>query len=99
MSDSLIIKPRISEQTYALSSSNVFVFDVPVSANKQQVKAAIQTQYDVTVLKLTTSVLKGKAKASNRKGQRAIIGRRKDTKKAFATLKEGDRISVFEELE
>ncbi len=95
----LVISPRVSEQTYQMSAKGVYVFNAPADANKQEIKEAIQTQYDVTVEKINTSVLKGKKKPSNRKGQRPVYGNRKDIKKAYATLKSGDKISVFEEIE
>ena len=95
----LVITPRISEQTYQMSSDGVYVFNVPTTANKQEIKDAIQTQYDVTVEKINTSVLKGKKKPSNRRARRPVYGSRKDIKKAYVTLKSGDKISVFEEIE
>lgn len=97
--NTLIVTPRISEQTYSLSSTGVYVFNVPVIANKQEIREAVQAQYDVTVTKINTSVLKGKKKASNKKRQRPIYSNRKDLKKAYVTLKEGDKISVFEDIE
>ncbi len=96
---SMIVTPRVSEQTYALSTRNVFVFNVPTNANKAEITQAIEAQYEVTVLALRTSVLKGKLKASNKRARQATYGRRSDVKKAFATLKDGDKISVFEEIE
>ncbi len=95
----LIISPRISEQTYQLSSNGIYVFNVGTEANKLQIRQAVQSQYDVTVEKINTTVLKGKNKPSNRRGKRAIYGARKDIKKAYVTLKKGDKISVFEEIE
>lgn len=95
----LIVTPRVSEQTYQLSSTGVYVFNAPKSANKLEIKNAIQSQYDVTVVKINVSVLKGKLKPSNKRGLRAVYGSRADIKKVYATLKKGDKISVFEEIE
>ncbi len=96
------IIPRISEKAYQLSSNEaapVVVFDVPASANKHQIKKAVETQFNVTVLNIKTLVTKGKA-VNRVKSRRArpITVMRKDTKKAYVTLKQGDRIPVFEEV-
>jgi large subunit ribosomal protein L23 len=93
------ITPRISEQTYAQASKNVFVFNTPITANRSEIKAAIEKQFDVTVVKVNTTIVKGKLKASNRRNQRAVYGARSDVKKAYVTLKEGDKIGIFEEIE
>ncbi len=95
----LLLAPRISEQTYQMSSTGVYVFNVPTSANKLEIRKAVEAQYDVTVEKINVSVLKGKMKPSNRRGSRPVYGARKDVKKAYVTLKSGDKISVFEEIE
>ena len=95
----MVLTPRISEQTYQMSSDGVYVFNVPISSNKTEIKAAVAAQYDVTVEKVNVSVLKGKMKPSNRRGRRPEYGARKDVKKAYVTLKKGDKISVFEEVE
>ncbi len=95
----LVIQPRISEQTLQQSANNVYVFNVDTSANKQEIRAEVEKQFDVTVTGINTTVVKGKKKPSNRRGQRAVYGNRKDIKKAYVTLKEGDTISVFEDLQ
>ena len=95
----LIISPRVSEQTYQMSSDGVYVFNAPKTANKLEIKNAIEAQYDVTVEKINVSVQKGKKKPSNRRAKRPVYGARKDVKKAYAKLKKGDKISVFEEIE
>jgi len=95
----LIVTPRISEQTYQMSSDGVYVFNAPKEANRLEIKEAVETQYDVEVVKINTMILKGKKKPSNRKGKRPVYGNRKDIKKAYITLKDGDKIGVFEEIE
>lgn len=90
--------PRATEKAYAQSKNNVYVFDTPVSANKQQIIAAIQTQFKVKVVGIKTLVQKGKAIRIS-KGKRSQPGTvlRKDSKKAYVTLAEGDSIKVFNE--
>lgn len=97
--NTLVITPRISEQTYQQSADGVYVFNVPINANKLEIKSAVQAQYEVTVESVNVSVIKGKKKPSNRRGRRPEYGARKDVKKAYVKLKSGDKISIFEELE
>jgi large subunit ribosomal protein L23 len=98
MSQILLI-PKVSEKSFKLAGANVYMFNVPIDANKIQIKAAVESEYKVTVLKVNVSVAKGKAKKSFRKGQQPVDGVRKDTKRAYVTLKDGDKIPFFEEVE
>ena len=94
----MLLTPRISEKSYKLSAENIYVFDVPMDANKAQVIAAVEAEYpDVKVGDARMVVVKGKAKAVNRgKRARPTVTNRKDTKKAYVTVKEGS-IEVFKE--
>lgn len=93
-----IVTPRVSEKAYAQSQNRTYVFDVPLSLNKQQIAAAVAEQFSVTVTGVKTLVQNGKAVRFNR-GKRRNPGTtmRSDTKKAYVTLAEGDSIKVFEE--
>jgi large subunit ribosomal protein L23 len=93
----LVITPRISEQTYAMSETGTYVFEVPTKATKQMIKAGIENQFGVTVTGVNTTVLKGKSMPSARKRQQAIYGNRKSIKKAYVNLAKGDKIKIFEE--
>jgi large subunit ribosomal protein L23 len=94
---SLILKPRMSEKAYAVSTaSNVYVFEVPTTANKQTIAAAVTAQFDVTVTNIRTIVQNGKAITSRSKRTRGITVTRKDIKKAYVTLKQGDHIAIFD---
>ncbi len=100
MSKTTVLRPRMSEKTYGLSqTNNVFVFDVPMSINKVQVKEAVETQFEVSVENVRVLIVKGKRKASVRKRTRGVMGKRADIKKAYVTLKEGDSIPVFAAIE
>lgn len=100
MSKATVLRPRMSEKTYGLSQvNNVFVFDVPMTINKVQVKEAVEAQFEVTVENVRTVVVKGKRKASVRKRTRGVMGKRADYKKAYVSLKEGDSIPVFAAIE
>jgi large subunit ribosomal protein L23 len=96
MDKALILKPRMSEKTFGLSESgNTYTFEVPGDANKHSVARAVTAQYEVTVLGVNIVNVKGKPKRTVRKGGRAISGNRSDIKKAYVTLKAGDKLPIF----
>jgi large subunit ribosomal protein L23 len=96
----MTLKPRVSEKTYALSlARNVYVVDVPGNANKDTVAKAVTAQFGVTVETVNIIVVKGKSKRTVRKGGRPTMGKRSDVKKAYVTLKEGDKLPFFAEPE
>ena len=84
----LIKSPIITEQT-ALLGENLkqVVFKVDLSANKREIKQAVEKLFNVEVLKVTTSVVKGKTKR-NRFG----MYRKSNYKKAFVSISEGSEI-------
>ena len=88
----IIRVPRITEKGARLKEqSNVLTFEVRNDANKVQVRKAIEVIFKVKVLDVTTVNVAGKKK---RMGTR--LGRRSDWKKAFVTLKPGEKIDIFE---
>ena len=84
----LIKSPIITEQT-ALLGENLkqIVFKVDLSANKREIKQAVEKLFNVEVLKVTTSVVKGKTKR-NRFG----AYKKSNYKKAFVSISEGSEI-------
>jgi large subunit ribosomal protein L23 len=91
------LKPRLTEKAYAKSKDlNTYVFDVPAIANKQGVATAVQAQYDVKVTDVKIAVIKGKNKRTfvSRRGK-FVKGTRSDIKKAYVTLKDGDKLPIF----
>lgn len=96
----ITIIPRLSEKAYATAQENVYVFNVPLTVNKQQIADAVSEEYNVKVTKVKTLVSKGKA-VNYARGKRSQPGKthRKDTKKAYVTLAEGDSIDIFTEEE
>jgi large subunit ribosomal protein L23 len=94
----LIVVPRVSEKTYAQSLSSTYVFNVSTVANKQQIADAVAEQFNVTVTDVRTVVQKGKKIRGVRKGK-TVQGVRKNIKKAYVSLKEGDKIPVFDAME
>ena len=97
----ILVTPRVSEKSYWLvSGQNTYVFDVPTNANKNDIKAAVEAQFEGTkVAKVTTLVQNGKSIRYNR-GKKRYPGTttRQDSKKAYVTLSEGS-IKVFEQEE
>ena len=86
----LLIKPVVSEKSYALLDENKYTFIVDPRANKTQIKQAVESVFSVTVLGVNTLNRPGK-----RKRTRTGYGKRADTKRAIVTLAEGDRIDIF----
>ena len=92
------VTPRATEKAYAQSlSTNTYVFNVPLSANKQEIVAAVESQFEVKVTRIKTLVQSGKAvRFSRGKNRYPGTTTRKDSKKAYVTLAEGNSIQVFD---
>lgn len=87
----IILAPVVSEKSYGLMEQNQYVFYVAPTANKTQIKIAIEQIFGVKVASVNTSNRAGKRKRS-----RSGWGTRKATKRAFVTLREGsDAIDIF----
>jgi len=84
-----IIKPVITEKATLLSEQNKVVFQVPLEATKEDVKAAVEKLFNVKVGAVNTIRHKGKTKHF-----RGVAGKRSDTKKAIVTLLAGYSIDV-----
>lgn len=92
------ITPRATEKTYGMSKNNVYVFNVPTTANKQQIIEAVKEQFNVEVTGIKTLVQSGKAiRFSRGKRSKPGITNRSDSKKAYVTLAAGNSIKVFDE--
>jgi len=85
----VIRRPIITEKATMASENGAVVFEVAIEANKPQIKEAIESLFNVKVKAVNTSITKGKVKRF--KGQ---LGKRKDVKKAYVTLVEGNTIDV-----
>lgn len=96
MSKTLSLKPRLSEKAYALSEKgNTYVFDVPKTANRRLVADAVMAQYSVEVSSVKIASTAAKPLRSYRKRGRNITAQRAGVRKAYVTLKEGDKIPIF----
>jgi large subunit ribosomal protein L23 len=85
----VIRKPLITEKATMASEANAVVFEVAIDANKPMIKEAVENLFGVKVKAVNTSITKGKSKRF-----RGQLGRRKDVKKAYVTLEEGNTIDV-----
>ena len=87
----IIIAPVLSEKTYTLMEQNTYTFFVNPSANKTQIKIAVEQIFGVKVASVNTLNRVGKRKRS-----RTGYGQRKATKRAMVTLVAGsDPIDIF----
>lgn len=96
--NTIIVTPRATEKAYRLSTGqNTYIFDVPMNTNKQQIIDAVEAQYEVKVASIKTLVQSGKSvRFSRGKNRNPGTTTRKDSKKAYVTLVEGNSIKVFQ---
>jgi large subunit ribosomal protein L23 len=87
----VLIRPIVTEQSTLMQERGKYVFEVQKSANKADVKAAVEKVFEVTVLDVNTMTIKGKSK---RFGPRPVS--KPNWKKAIVTLRTGDTIQLFE---
>jgi large subunit ribosomal protein L23 len=88
----VVLRPLLTEKgTRLKEAGNQYLFRVAKTANKIEIKQAIEQLFRVTVLDVRTLRVRGKTKRLGR-----FQGRRPDWKKAVATLKEGETIELYE---
>jgi len=91
----VICRPLVTEKTnYQNSRLHQYVFEVAPDATKTLVKDAVETLFDVDVVRV--NVINAPAKRTRRWRSRRIMVRSSSYKKAIVTLAEGDKIGVFE---
>ncbi len=92
---SILKKPLITEKSTRLGEKlNQYGFVVDKLATKPEIKKAIEKMYDVSVVDVSTLIYAGKAKSRmTKKG--LFSGRKPSFKKAFVTIKEGQKIDFF----
>jgi large subunit ribosomal protein L23 len=84
-----IVRPVITEKATNVSAHNQVVFQVPLAANKKEIRTAVQNLFNVKVVGVNTSIRKGKTKLF-----RGRPGFRPDVKLAYVTLEEGQSIDI-----
>jgi large subunit ribosomal protein L23 len=85
----VVRKPIITEKATMASENGAVVFEVAIDANKPAIKEAVESLFGVKVKAVNTTITKGKVKRF-----RGQLGKRKDVKKAYVTLEEGNTIDV-----
>ena len=87
----VILAPVVSEKSYDLIENlNTYTFLVDPRSNKAEIRDAVESIFEVKVLRVNTMNRKGKTKRQGWK-----MGRRKDTKRAVVTLAAGNSIDLF----
>ena len=99
MNQNIILSPVLSEKSATFQEAErKYAFKVAKSANKIDIKKAVEARFDVNVEEVATMNMNGKVKRSTmRSGGRVIRteGPRASWKKAIVTLKEGEAIDFF----
>jgi large subunit ribosomal protein L23 len=88
----IIIRPIVSEKSYGLIDEGKYTFEVDPRSNKTEIKNAIEKIFDVKVASVNTANRAGKSRRT-----KFGLGKRKDTKRAIVTLREGT-IDIFGEV-
>lgn len=92
--EGMVISPLVTEKgTIVGEKGNQVVFRIRPEASKDQIRGVIEDLFKVTVVKVRTANFLGKERRRGR-----TMGRRPNWKKAYITLKKGDRIDIFEGL-
>ena len=88
----IIRRPVITEKTDQLTEElNVYVFEVDIRANKPMIKEAVESIFDVDVVKVRTAIMPAKMGRRLRK----VFIRKKEWKKAYVTVAPGQNIDLF----
>ena len=85
----ILLAPVVSEKSYALIDEGKYTFLVDPGANKTEIKVAVERVFGVKVSSVNTANRQGKSRRT-----RYGTGKRKDTKRAIVTLREGT-IDIF----
>ena len=85
----ILLAPVVSEKSYGLLDEGKYTFIVDPRANKTEIKIAVERVFGVKVDSVNTLNRQGKTRRT-----KFGLGKRKDTKRAIVTLKEGS-IDIF----
>jgi large subunit ribosomal protein L23 len=86
----VLLAPVVSEKSYGLLDENKYTFIVAPTANKTEIKIAVEKVFGVKVLSVNTLNRQGK-----RKRTKIGFGKRSNTKRAIVHVAAGDRIDIF----
>ena len=85
----IIRSPLVTEKATIQAESDKVVFNVLKTADKAEIKAAVEALFKVKVKSVNTLIRKGKVKRF-----RGFVGKQDDVKKAVVTLEAGQRIDI-----
>ncbi|HZU81225.1 MAG TPA: 50S ribosomal protein L23 [Acidimicrobiales bacterium] len=91
--EQVLLRPVVSEKSYALMEDGTYVFVVAPDATRIEVRNAVEQIFGVHVTKVNTLNRKGKRRRNRRTN---TFGTRVSTKRALVTLQAGDRIDLFD---
>jgi large subunit ribosomal protein L23 len=91
--EQVLLRPVVSEKSYALMEDGAYVFVVAPDATKVDVRRAVEKTFGVKVKSVNTLNRQGKRRRNRRSN---TFGSRSATKRAFVTLARGDKIDLFE---
>ena len=95
----IIIRPILSEKSYAGIADKKYTFVVAKEANKVEIRKAVEEIFKVKVQKVNTLIVKGKEKTQNTKNGRTV-GKTSDYKKAIVKLTADSKtIAFFDSLQ
>jgi large subunit ribosomal protein L23 len=89
----LVLRPIVTEKATLLLEQNKYVFEVILKATKPEIKAAIESLFDVKVTGVNTIRPPRKKRRVGR-----FLGYKPQYKRAIVTLREGDSITLFPEV-
>jgi large subunit ribosomal protein L23 len=89
----ILKRPLITEKSTTLQAQGKYAFEVNHKANKYEIKDAVQRAFKVTVTAVNIITVPGEM---HRVGKNKVF--RQSWKKALVTLKEGDKIQIFESV-
>lgn len=91
----ILIKPMVTEKSNKVTEKeNKYVFIVDRKATKDEIKQAVESYFSVDVVAVNTSITPGKKKSKmTKKGM--VSGLKPAAKKAYITVKEGDKIDIY----
>lgn len=87
----VVKRPLITEKATIMKERNKYAFEVTKTANKQQIKEAVETAFKVNVVKVTVMSVPGKMRRIGRRQALTPVW-----KKAVVTLEQGQKIEFFE---
>lgn len=91
--NNIIIAPIITEKSMANAAKNTYTFLVAKKADKNQIKKAVAKKFSVTIVDISTVTVKGR---SVRTGAKRIEIQKQPMKKAIVTVKQGEKIALFD---